>query len=288
MTEHKTHHHGTGAEHHAHDTGEGARLEQATAAPMPMDHGTHADMSHSGGHGGHGDHAAQFRDKFWLSLALSIPVVGFSHMFADLLGYMPPSGTGWISPVLGVVIFFYGGWPFLTGAWSEIRSRQPGMMLLIALAITVAFGASAATTLNIGDVDLDFWWELALLVVIMLLGHWLEMRALGQASNALDALAELLPDEAERIADDGTLQTVSLTELQTGDTVLVRSGGRVPADGVVYEGEAELPVRRSPPWSSGPAATSCSPISGANAAQMPSATASSTAFTSCPRRCAEP
>ena len=240
MTEHKTHHHGTGAEHHAHDTGEGARLEQATAAPMPMDHGTHADMSHSGGHGGHGDHAAQFRDKFWLSLALSIPVVGFSHMFADLLGYMPPSGTGWISPVLGVVIFFYGGWPFLTGAWSEIRSRQPGMMLLIALAITVAFGASAATTLNIGDVDLDFWWELALLVVIMLLGHWLEMRALGQASNALDALAELLPDEAERIVADGTIESVSLDHLQSGDEVLVRPGGRVPADGVVYEGEAEV------------------------------------------------
>jgi Cu2+-exporting ATPase len=161
-------------------------------------------------------------------------------MFADLLGYGLPPGTAWISPVLGTVVFFYGGWPFLSGAWSELRARQPGMMLLIALAITVAFGASAATSLDIGGVDLDFWWELALLVVIMLLGHWLEMRALGNASSALDALAALLPDSAERIEDDGTVTSVGLDELEPGDLVLVRSGGRVPADGTVLEGRAEL------------------------------------------------
>jgi Cu2+-exporting ATPase len=191
------------------------------------------------GHGGN-DHAAQFRDRFWVSLLLAVPVVVFSQMFADLLSYSLPPGTAWISPVLGTVVFFYGGWPFLTGAWSELRARQPGMMLLIALAITVAFCASAATSLGIGGVDLDFWWELALLVVIMLLGHWLEMRAIGQASSALDALAALLPDTAERIQPDGAVTSVGLDDLQIGDFVLVRSGGRVPADGTVQEGRAEL------------------------------------------------
>ena len=197
-------------------------------------HGGHMD------HGGHGDHAAQFRDRFWWSLLLAAPVVAFSSMFADLLGYSLPAGTGWISPVLGTVVYLYGGWPFLTGAVAEVRARQPGMMLLVALAITVAFVASAATSLGLGGLDLDFWWELALLVVIMLLGHWLEMRALGQASSALDALAALLPDEADRLGSDGTVESVPLAELRAGDLVLVRSGGRVPADGVVEDGEAEL------------------------------------------------
>ena len=220
------------------------RVNERAPVPEPVNHsGPPATSEHAGhGHMGHAehDHAAQFRDRFWLSLLLALPVVGFSPMFADLLGYGLPPGTAWISPVLGTVVFFYGGWPFLSGAWSELRARQPGMMLLIALAITVAFGASAATSLDIGGVDLDFWWELALLVVIMLLGHWLEMRALGNASSALDALAALLPDSAERIEDDGTVTSVGLDELEPGDLVLVRSGGRVPADGTVLEGRAEL------------------------------------------------
>ena len=220
------------------------RVNERAPVPEPVNHsGPPATSEHAGhGHLGHAehDHAAQFRDRFWLSLLLALPVVGFSPMFADLLGYGLPPGTAWISPVLGTVVFFYGGWPFLSGAWSELRARQPGMMLLIALAITVAFGASAATSLDIGGVDLDFWWELALLVVIMLLGHWLEMRALGNASSALDALAALLPDSAERIEDDRTVTSVGLDELEPGDLVLVRSGGRVPADGTVLEGRAEL------------------------------------------------
>ncbi len=192
-------------------------------------------------HGGHGDHAAQFKDRFWISLALAVPVVFFSEMFADLLGYLRPDfpGAGLIAPVLGTVIFVYGGQPFLTGGWSELKSRRPGMMLLISMAITVAFVASWVTTLQLGGFDLDFWWELALLIVIMLLGHWLEMRALGAASGALDALAALLPDSAEKVTDDGVVE-VSLHELQAGDVVLVRSGGRVPADGTVVEGQAEV------------------------------------------------
>src|SRR5699024_451207 len=150
-------------------------------------------------HGEHAGHStAMFKNKFWLSLALSIPVVIFSPMFAHLFGYQIPDfpGAVWIAPVLGSVIFFYGGLPFLKGGWKELRSKQPGMMLLITLAITIAFLSSWITTLGIGNFNLDFWWELALLVVIMLLGHWIEMRALGSARGALDALAELLPDEA--------------------------------------------------------------------------------------------
>lgn len=160
-------------------------------------------------------------------------------MVGHLLGYDLPEfpGATWIAPVLGTVIFFYGGTPFLKGGLTEVKSRQPGMMLLIAMAITVAFIASWVTTLGIGDFNLDFWWELALLVVIILLGHWMEMRALGAASSALDALAELLPDEAEKIVDDETT-TVSIAELAVDDIVLVRSGARVPADGTITEGAA--------------------------------------------------
>ncbi|WP_246394064.1 HAD-IC family P-type ATPase, partial [Pseudonocardia pini] len=200
-------------------------------------HAGHTEHAGHGGHAGHGDHAAMFRTRFWWTLLLALPVVAFSPMFADLLGYPLPAGTGWISPVLGTVIFLWGGAPFLTGAWSEITARRPGMMLLVALAITVAFVAGALTTA--GLLMLDFWWELALLVVIMLLGHWLEMRALGQASGALDALAALLPDTAERVGEHG-VEEVPQAELVPGDVVLVRSGGRVPADGVVVEGAAEL------------------------------------------------
>ena len=180
-----------------------------------------------------------FRSRFWWSLLLSVPVVIFSPMVADLLGYGVPefNGSSWIPPVLGTIIFIYGGTPFLQGGWSELKSRQPGMMLLIAMAITVAFVASWVTTLGIGGFDLDFWWELALLVVIMLLGHWLEMRALGAASSALDALAELLPDEAEKIID-GQAHTVPVSELAVDDIVLVRAGARAPADGTIVKGSA--------------------------------------------------
>jgi Cu2+-exporting ATPase len=160
-------------------------------------------------------------------------------MVQEWLGFTPPEfpGSEWVAPVLGTVVFLYGGRPFLDGGLAELRSRQPGMMLLISLAILVAFGASLATVF--GAFDLEFWWELALLIVIMLLGHWLEMRALGQASSALDALAALLPDEADLVTPSGT-RTVPLSELAVGDLVLVRPGGRVPADGVVAEGTAEL------------------------------------------------
>ncbi|MHA4853185.1 copper-translocating P-type ATPase [Rhodococcus sp. MSC1_016] len=198
-------------------------------------------QEHGGRHAGHGAHGEMFREKFWVSLLLSVPVVAFSHMFADLLGYMVPDfpGASWIPPVLGTAIFVYGGAPFLTGGWAELKSRRPGMMLLISMAITVAFLASWVTTLGLGGFNLDFWWELALLIVIMLLGHWLEMRALGSASGALDALAALLPDTADKVTDDGITE-VPVSELSAGDLVLVRAGARVPADGTVADGQAEV------------------------------------------------
>ncbi|CAN5820549.1 heavy metal translocating P-type ATPase [soil metagenome] len=205
------------------------------------EHTTHNHDGEGGGdHDKHAGHSvAMFRDRFWLSLVLSLPVIFFSEMIQEWFGYSAPAfaGSEWIAPVLGTVIFVYGGAPFLKGAVQEAGDRQPGMMLLIGMAITVAFVASAATTL--GWFDLEFWWELAALIVIMLLGHWMEMRAIGQARGALAALAELLPDEAERVSDAGT-ETVSISELQVGDIVLVRPGSKVPADGVIVEGEAEM------------------------------------------------
>ena len=205
---------------------------------MGHGHDAHVD-GHTDHSADHGDHAAQFRDRFWLSLALGLPVVVYSPMVQDWFGYSAPSfpGDGLVAPVLGTAIYLYGGWPFLTGAAGEARARRPGMMLLIAMAITVAFGASLATSL--GLFDLDFWWELAALVVIMLLGHWMEMRALGQARGALDALAALLPDEAERESGGGT-ETVAVSALAPGDMVLVRPGGRVPVDGELLSDAVEL------------------------------------------------
>ena len=229
--------------HDAHDAVTAARTEHTG-------HGDH------GGHSGHGDHVGQFRRLFWINLILAVPVVAFSPMFAMVIGYELPDQPwlAWISPVLGTVMYVWGGRPFLTGAVSEIRALKPGMMLLIGLAITVAFLASWGATLGLLDHQLDFWWELALLIVIMLLGHWLEMRSLAQTTSALDSLAALLPDEAERVDGDTTV-TVPPSDLRVGDVVVVRPGGRVPADGRVVAGSASVdesmitgeskPVRRS-------------------------------------------
>nr|WP_205111660.1 heavy metal translocating P-type ATPase [Subtercola frigoramans] len=200
-----------------------------------MDHSSH------GGHSGHGDHVGQFRRLFWVMLIVAVPVVVFSSMFAMILNYQLPDFpfVAWISPVFGTVMYVWGGRPFLVGAVAELKARKPGMMLLIALAITVAFLASWGATLGLLDHQLDFWWELALLIVIMLLGHWIEMRSLAQTSTALESLAALLPDEAERVDGESTV-TVSSSELVVGDLVVVRPGGRVPADGEVTEGTADV------------------------------------------------
>ncbi|MFJ5873022.1 heavy metal translocating P-type ATPase [Dietzia maris] len=174
-------------------------------------------------------------------LVLAVPVVGFNDTFADLIGYQLPEAdwVRWVSPALGTVIYLWGGRPFLTGALSELRARQPGMMLLIGLAITVAFIASWGATLRILDHELNFWWELALLVVIMLLGHWIEMRSLAQTTSALDSLAALLPDEAEKVDGDDVV-TVAPADLVVGDVVIVRPGASVPADGKIIDGSASM------------------------------------------------
>ena len=195
------------AHHHADPTGQQDAHGGHQGHDAHNAHGGHDAHGGQGGHGGHGDHVGQFRRLFWIMLVLAVPVVGFSGMFAMLLGYnLPAAGwVGWISPVLGTVMYAWGGRPFLTGAVDEVRRRQPGMMLLIALAITVAFLASWGASLGIVHHELDFWWELALLIVIMLLGHWIEMRSLAQTTSALDSLAALLPDEAERVVGDATV-----------------------------------------------------------------------------------
>ncbi|HEU4465951.1 MAG TPA: copper-translocating P-type ATPase [Agromyces sp.] len=234
----------THAGHEAH-AGHDAHAGHEAHATHEAHAGHDAHATH-GGHAGHGDHVGQFRRLFWIMLVIAIPTIAFSGMFADLLGYELPDNpiVQWIPPVLGSVLYFWGGSPFLTGAWSELKARKPGMMLLIGLAITVAYVASLGASLGIFPHHLDFWWELALLIVIMLLGHWLEMRSLAATSSALDALAALLPDEAERVteAPDGTttVETVLPSELAVGDVVIVRPGGRVPADGDVIDGTAAV------------------------------------------------
>jgi Cu2+-exporting ATPase len=231
MNETHTHHDHAAHDHAAHD--------HAAHDHAAHDHAAHGDHAGHGAHGGHGDHVAVFRRLFWWNLLLAIPVVAFSGMFAMVLGYeLPPvPGLDLISPVLGTVIFAWGGRPFLTGAVDELRARRPGMMLLIGLAITTAFVASMGASLGLLPHELDFWWELALLVVIMLLGHWIEMRSLAQTTSALDSLAALLPDEAERVTADG-VETIAPATLRVGDIVIVRPGARVPADGEIVEGSA--------------------------------------------------
>jgi len=217
-----------------------------------MDHMTHEDNGQTfDGHAEHmlrthrshdlhaGHSVIMFRDKFWLSLALTIPVVFWSTDVQHWLGYTAPifPGSKFIPPILGTVVFVYGGLVFICGAWGELADHRPGMMTLISLGIIAAFGTSLAATF--GLFELDVWWELTSLVTVMLLGHWLEMRAISQARGALNALAALLPDTAERVKGADT-ESVPLSELRVGDIVLVRPGARVPADGTVVEGTADV------------------------------------------------
>jgi P-type Cu2+ transporter len=217
--------------------------EMAEAVAHKM-HGMSSDqpmnaVAHSG-HTQHSGHsAAMFRDKFWLSLTLTLPVVFWSADVQHWLGYRAPTfpGSRLIPAILGTIIFVYGGSVFIQGARGELSRRQPSMMTLISLAIVVAFTASMAAAL--GFFQVDVWWELSTLISVMLLGHWLEMNAVTQAQGALHALAALLPDSAERVTES-VVEKVPLTELRVGDVVLVRPGSRVPADGIVLEGTADV------------------------------------------------
>ncbi|MWG33764.1 heavy metal translocating P-type ATPase [Halomarina oriensis] len=181
-----------------------------------------------------------FRRRFWVSLVLSIPVIYFSEFIQEVVGYTAPTfpGSVWITPVLSVVVFAYGGVPFLSMARTELTNREPGMMMLISLAITVAFVYSIASLFLPGTTP--FFWELVTLIDIMLLGHWMEMRSVRQASGALDELAKLMPDTAERVTESGDVEEVAVSDLSEGDVVLVRPGASVPADGDVVEGESSV------------------------------------------------
>ena len=234
--------------HQQHAATEAANHEASRHAGHSMpEHGTaaaagaHAGhvMSGHDRHAGHGAHGEIFRRRFWATLVLSVPVFLFSETIQDWLNFSMPgfAGDEYVPAVFGTAIFAYGGPVFLQGGWREARDRRPGMMALISMAISVAFLASVLSLFEV--FDLEFWWELAGLIVVMLFGHWQEMRALGQASGALEALAALLPDEAELVIDGGT-RTVAAAELSLGDLVLVRPGARVPADGEIVEGEAEF------------------------------------------------
>jgi Cu2+-exporting ATPase len=249
MMDHSIHDHG----HHSHDTTMAETMpETATAqhtehAMAGMDHAaiahgdhgkheTHGGAAHAG-HGGHAGHDPDmFKRPFWISLVLTIPILVYAEHFQALFGYMAPQfpGSRFVEPVLASIIYWYGGWVFLTGAVAELRSRQPGMMTLVSLAITTAYAYSLAVTFGL-VAGTPFYWELATLVTIMLLGHWLEMRAVGSAQDALNELAKLLPDTAERVVGEGT-ETVPVSALRLDDRVLVRPGARVPADGSVEAG----------------------------------------------------
>ncbi|MBE9156435.1 copper-translocating P-type ATPase [Nodosilinea sp. LEGE 06152] len=216
---------------------------------MDHDHATqhdhsrmhHATSSHGAdsNHDKHAGHSPEmFKQRFWVSLVLTLPILYFSPQLQGWLGYeavMFPGST-WINPILGIVLYFYGGWPFLLGAWHELQS-QIGMMTLIALAITVAFIYSLAVSLGLDG--MPFYWELATLIVIMLLGHWIEMASVQGASRALDELSTLVPSEAHRMRN-GQIDDVPASDIQVGDIILIRPGEQIPNDGEVIEGSTSV------------------------------------------------
>ncbi len=212
-----------------------------TGHAMPMEHGMSDEHA---GHGtakmDHSGHEQMFKRRFWISLILSVPVVLYSMGLQKMLGISLPAfpGSQWLAPIFSMIVFFYGGMPFLKMAVPELKNRQPGMMTLISLAISVSFLYSLASLFLPGQAD--FFWELVTLIDIMLLGHWIEMRSVRQASGALNALAKLMPDTAERLLPDGSSETVDASQLKNGDRLLVRPGTTIPADGEVDEGESSV------------------------------------------------
>ena len=217
----ENHHHHKTNKHHHHD-----------------EHDHHGHGHHEHGHD-HGDMLQDFKKRFWVSLVLTLPIMVLAPMLQDLLGYeWRFNGDRYVQFALSSIVFFYGGWPFLKGLVDELKQRKPGMMTLIGLAIIVAYGYSSAVVFGLeGKI---FFWELASLVAIMLLGHWIEMKSVMKASNALEELAKLMPDEALRVNDDDTTETVKTSELQVGDLILVKPGEKIPADGKISEGESHI------------------------------------------------
>ena len=222
-TQHNGHHH----THHSHE---------AEQSEHGHHHGGH------GGHSGHDKHAGHspemFKRRFFVSLVLTLPILYFSSQLQTWIGYETITfpGSGWINPILGITLYFYGGWPFIQGAWRELHSRV-AMMTLIALAITVAFVYSLSVSLGLDGAP--FYWELATLIDIMLLGHWIEMASVQGASNALKELSSLVPNEAHRVAN-GQVENVSVSDIRIGDVILIRPGEQIPNDGEVIEGNTSV------------------------------------------------
>lgn len=246
-----THAHHTHSTHTAHN-----HTDTQHTHPVKTD-SAHAHHSHAGSHSGHDHHAGHgvmheghltmMRDRFFITLPMTIIVLIFSPMIQQWFGYQIDfAGSQWVAPILGTIIFFYGGLPFLSMARQELAIRQPGMMTLISVAITTAYLYSLGiflfppTVTDPNAMPMDFFWELATLISIMLLGHWIELRSVGQAQGALNELAKLLPDTAERILPSGETETVSVNQLAVGDRVLIRPGASIPVDGVVHEGESHV------------------------------------------------
>src|SRR6185369_13682242 len=245
--------------HHAHSGETGPATPGRASPPDPAEHGYphHPELrarsarpaAYAGGHAAHEPHAGHdrhaghnvemFRTRFWVSLILTIPTVIWGHMLPSALGWEPQAipGAALLPPVLGTAVFVYGGWVFVQGALRELKDRLPGMMTLIALAIGVAFVFSAAVAF--GYPGMPLWEELATLVTVMLLGHWIEMRSIFQAQGALQELAKLLPHTALRLDGERT-EEVPLSALREGDLVLVRPGAAIPADGAVESGTSEV------------------------------------------------
>lgn len=236
-------------QHHDHGHTESTRKTEISqsgrpeGSAQPLRSGQHGVNAHHAEHAGQDKHAghsvAMFLRKFWVSLILTLPTLLWGHMLQKALGYAAPHfpGAMWIPPAFGTAVFVFGGWVFIQGAIRELRDRLPGMMTLIALAISVAFVFSLAVTL--GFPGMPLWEELSTLVTIMLLGHWIEMRSIMQAQGALKELAKLLPDRAVRLVGD-RMEEVTVSELREGDLVLVRPGASIPADGVVRQGESDV------------------------------------------------
>lgn len=199
------------------------------------------ERTHAEQHEGHAAMAADFRRRFWICLVLSLPIVALSPMIQGLLGLREAwrfAGDSYLQLGLSSAVFLYGGWPFLSGLVRELRNKEPGMMTLVAVAISVAYGYSSVVVLGVpGRV---FFWELATLVDVMLLGHWLEMRSVMGASRALEELARLMPSEAHRLRDDGSTEDVPLAELSAGDRVVVKPGEKIPVDGELIEGRTTV------------------------------------------------
>lgn len=229
--------------HHNHDHHDGEEHSHDSHQSHAHDHDSHGGHDH-GGHGGHGHHdhgdmIGDFKKRFFISLIFTIPILALSPMIQDFMGVdWRFIGDMYILFALSTVVFFYGGWPFITGGISELKDKNPGMMTLIALAITIAYGYS--TMVVFGWEGSQLFWELATLVDIMLLGHWIEMRSVMGASNALEQLVKLMPNEAHRLDDNDQVQDVPLSELGNNDRVLIKPGEKIPVDGTIIDGNSAI------------------------------------------------